>query len=395
MTVRTIDLGAAGKDAFEIEDTLGDLGTGLGGNAVRESLTLSLDVLSRNLDAAMRVLADVIIRPDFPAAEIDREKNRQVDSLLQQMNDPSAVAARVRSILAFGRSHPYGKPASGTAESIESIDRSDIVRFHREFVIPRESALIFAGDIDLAEAQALAEKHFGAWVNEGLGAPPIPAVAPMRGGELFLVDKPGTPQTVVAQLLAGPLRSIDDYAAFRLLDAIWGGGGFGTRLNLNLREDKGYSYGVFSNVAMFREAGLWWAQASVQTDKTAESLLEFIKELRALAGERPVSQQELQSARETRTRGFSQSFESLSRVASQLADLWVLGLPATELQREYDDTTSVSLEHALAAARKYVDPSRATLLLVGDASIIEEQLEKIGFNPIKIDSEAQSLVASS
>lgn len=395
MMVRTIDLGAAGKDALQIEDTFGDLGTDLNGNALRESITLSIDVLSRNLDRAMTLLAEVVMRPDFPSSEIEREKKRQLDSLMQQMNDPSAVAARVRSMIAFGRNHPYGKPASGTFESIEGITREDIVRFHQDFVSPETSALIFAGDIDLAQAQELAEKHFGAWTGGGALPAQIPPVPRPEGGRVFLVDRPGTPQTIVAQLLPGPKRSIEDHAAFRLLDAIWGGGGFGTRLNLNLREEKGYTYGVFSNVGMFREAGLWWAQASVQTDRTSESLLELIKELRNLAGERPVSIDELQSARETRTRGFSQGFESLSRVASQLAELWVLGLPATELQREFDMTMKVDLDQVLLAARRYVDPTHATLLLVGDASIIETPLRKIGFEPIRVDSEARQLVSSS
>lgn len=391
MTIRTIDLGAAGRSALEIEDRLGDLGTGLSGNAMRESMTLSLDVLSRNLAPALEILADVVIRPDFPQSEVDREKNRQIDTLMQQMNDPSAVAARVRSIVGFGRNHPYGKPSVGTFESIPRMTSSDLQMFHARSFTPERAALVFAGDIDLDEAVQLARRNFGAWTSRGSDPTAIPAVSHPRGGRMYLVDRPGTPQTVVAQILPGPRRSIPDHSAFRLLDAVWGGGGFGTRLNLNLREDKGYTYGVFSNAAMFRDGGLWWAQAAVQTDKTAESILELMKELRALAGERSVTEEELQSARETRVRGFSQGFESLGRIASQVAELFILELPMSELQSEFDRTSATSLPQVLDAARKYVDPSAADLLLVGDAGLIAEPLRKIGFDPILVDENGAEL----
>ena len=194
-------------------------------------------------------------------------------------------------------------------------------------------------------------------------------------GRIYLVDRPDAAQTVVAQYLPAPMRTTPDYDVLTLVDAVWGGGGFGTRLNLNLREDKGYSYGVFSNFNPMRTNGNWSAGGGVQTDKTAESMVEFDKELKDLAGVKPITADELAVAKARRVRGYAQQFESLGRITGQIANLWVLGLPLTELQREYDATEKLTLDQVLAAAKKYVQPAKASLLLVGDRSKIEARSE--------------------
>jgi zinc protease len=218
-------------------------------------------------------------------------------------------------MLLFGRNHPYGRPAQGLPSTVQRIQREDLVDFHRRYWSPATSALIFTGDISLAEAVALTEQNFGTWTATQ-NTPPIaiPPPEPPATGGLFVVDRQDAPQTVVVQLLPGPVRTAPDYYALRLVDAIWGGGGFRTRLNLNLREDKGYAYGVFSNLVTLSKAGAWWASGSVQTDKTAESVAEFERELAGLAGKRPLTEEELAEARDARIRGYSQQFESIGRI---------------------------------------------------------------------------------
>ena len=188
---------------------------------------------------------------------------------------------------------------------------------------------------------------------------------------------------------------VADYDALPLADAVWGGGGFGTRLNLNLREDKGYSYGVFSNLALMRHAGLWSAGGGVQTDKTKESVVEFDREMKALAGAKPISEEEFATARERRLRGYAQQFESLGRLSQQVGDNWILGLPPTELQREYDATNSASLAQALAAAKKYAKPDAATLLLVGDRAKIEPGIRELQLGEIVVlDAEGKPVAGA-
>ena len=298
-------------------------------------------------------------------------------------------------MLAFGANHPYGRPVQGLPSSIEQITRADLAKFHDAYWKPGSSTLIFVGDVTLAEATDLARKNFAAW---GGGAAPevaIPPAQPAAAGKLYLVDRQDAAQTVISPFLPGPPRKTEDYYALHLADAVWGGGGFGTRLNLNLREDKGYSYGVFSNLSHFHRAGLWYAAGGVQTNKTKESLVEFDKELKAIGGGKPISEAEFEDAKIKRIRGYAQQFESLGRIAQQIADLWSLSLSMDELQREVDETRKVTLEGARTAAAKYAKPTAAAILLVGDRAKIEAGIRETNLGEIVLlDAEGKPVGAA-
>jgi zinc protease len=384
LAVTTIDLGTKTRKALDIEDAFGDLGTSLAGVAGREATQLSFEVLKRNLAPAMSIFSDVVRNPVYPAAEIEREKKRHLDTLSQQAKNANAVASRVRAILAFGPDHPYGRPVQGLPSSVEKISREDLAQFHDTWWKPGNSALVFVGDVKLDEAVALTRREFGSWSGAATPSIPIPPPSPAAPGKLYLVDRQDAAQTVISQFLPAPARQTPDYYSLRLADSVWGGGGFGTRLNLNLREDKGYSYGVFSNLALYREGGLWNAGGGVQTNKTKESLVEFDKELKALAGTKPISEAEFEDAKVKRVRGYAQQFESLGRIAQQVADLWAFGLPMQELQRESEETQKVTLEAARAAAQKYAVPERSTVLLVGDRSKIEAGIRETKLGEVVI-----------
>jgi len=266
--------------------------------------------------------------------------------------------------------------------SVEPITRADLQKFHDEWWKPGSSALIFVGDVTLAEATDLARKNFAAWGGGGAPAVTIPPAQPAPAGKLYLVDRQDAAQTVIFQYLPAPPRQSADYYSLHLADSVWGGGGFGTRLNLNLREDKGYSYGVFSNIAHLRSGGLWFAGGGVQTNKTKESLVEFEKELKAIAGGKPITQVEFEDAKVKRIRGYAQQFESHGRIAQQIAELWAFELPMQELQREVDETQKVTLEAARAAAAKYAKPELVGTLLVGDRAKIEAGIRETNLGEI-------------
>ncbi len=220
--------------------------------------------------------------PAFPEAEVTRERKTQLDRLGQEANNPNALSARIGNMLLFGREHPYGRSQTGLPGTVATITRDDIENFHKTYWKPGGSALIFAGDITLSEATELARQNFGSWSG---GAPPvinIPAPQPVGEGKVFVVDKQDAAQTIVAQLFAAPTRQAEDYYAFNLADAVYGGG-FKTRLNLNLREDKGYSYGVYSFPSFYAKSGAWIASGGVQTNKTKESIVEFNNELKNIS----------------------------------------------------------------------------------------------------------------
>ncbi|HJU54437.1 MAG TPA: pitrilysin family protein, partial [Pyrinomonadaceae bacterium] len=333
LVVETMKRGTKTRNALQVEDALGDLGTGIFGGAGGESSTISFEVLKRNLSPAMTIFADVIRNPSFPADEVDREKKKRLDALAQEAEDPNAIAQRVGKMLAFGPDHPYGRPESGFPSTVQQLSREDFARFHETTWKPGSSALIFAGDITVDEATALARQSFGDWPAGTAPMVSIPPPTPVGPGKVYLVDRQDAAQTVVMQILPGAARKTEDYYAIQLADAVWGGG-FGTRLNLNLREDKGYSYGVFSFPVFYSEYGAWQSSGGVQTNKTSESVTEFVKELKFLAGEKPITEKELLNAKANRIRGYAQQFESVGRIADQIGNLWAYGLPMSELQRE-------------------------------------------------------------
>jgi zinc protease len=261
--------------------------------------------------------------------------------------------------------------------TVGTITRDDLIKFHQAQWKPGSSALVFVGDVTLTEATAIAKQYFGSWSGGAAPAFTVPPPQPVGPGKVYLVDRQSAAQTVIAHILPAPPRASPEYAAVTLADAVYAGGGFGTRLNLNLREDKGYSYGVFSNASLLRQAGAIIASGGVQTDKTTESAAEFMTELKNLAGAKPITDPELTAARLTKIRGYSQQFESLNRVAVQVVGLWALGLPMIELQREPESLLGASLAAVNAAAAKYAAPAGATLLLVGDRSKIEAGLRQL------------------
>lgn len=395
LTIETIKRGTKTRKALEIEDALGDLGTSIEGFAGRERSSLSFEVLKRNLTPALAIFADVVRNPVFPEAEVDREKKQRLDALAQDANNPNGIARRVGQVLAFGADHPYGRPLRGLPATVQRINREDFARFHDTYWKPGGSALIFAGDISLAEATELARQNFGSWSG---GAPPevaIPAPRPVGPGKVYLVDRQDASQTVVMQILPAPKRKTEDYYALRLADAVWGGG-FGTRLNLNLREDKGYSYGVFSFPSFYSKYGMWQSSGGVQTNKTKESVVEFVKELKFFAGDKPISDQELANAKANRVRGYAQQFESLGRIADQVAQLWADDLPMSEMQRETNEIEKATLASVNAAAQKYAVPGGVTLLLVGDLSKIEAGVRELNLGEIVIlDVEGKPAVKNS
>lgn len=392
MTLRLMRRGTSTRNAIQIDETLGNLGTALNGNPAKESSSFGVEVLKRNLGPAVGVLADVVMNPSFPTDEFDREKKAALDNLTQAASNPNAVANRVAAMIAFGADTPYGSPLGGLPGTVQAITRDDLAAFHKAYWKAGSSALVFVGDITLAEATALAKQNFGAWAAGSAAPVNIGAANPMPKGKVYLIDRPGSAQTIVAQILTAPERKSGDYYALGLANTVYGGG-FGTRLNLNLREDKGYSYGVFAFPQHFTKGGTWIASGGVQTDKTKESAVEFVKELKYIAGEKPISEKEFSAARLTKIRGYAQQFEAYGRITGQITDLWLFGMPMTAMQAETDEIGKLQIAAVNAAAAKYAAPAGTSILLVGDLSKIEAGIRELNLGEIVIlDVEGKPVV---
>jgi len=376
LMMMTIDKGTQSRSALEIADELGNTGVDIQGMVYRESSAISFESLTRNVDSAMDIFSDIALNPLFPEEEIDREVKRNLDFIAQRKADPQSLAARLAPMLMYGPEHVYGRPLHGDEAAMEHISRLEIMQPHDEFWGPAQSALIMTGDIKLDTAVKLASDHFGAWQSNEIQARSVGDPRPAGPNKIYVVDRPGSPQTVVYQAIPGPRRTTPDYYPLRLADIILGGG-FESRLNHNLREDKGITYGISSGLSLHSSAGIWSVQSAVQGDKTGLALKELIDELNGIAGDRPITEEELSDARTNLVRGYAQQFETIRRLGGQTAGLWSMGLPMGELRRAMAEIEQATLEEVNAAARKYARPDLATYLLIGDRSQLEPQLEGI------------------
>ncbi len=381
LTAESVTRGTKSRKALEIDDALADLGTSAQASSAREYSTVNLEVLEKNLPAALGIVSDIVRNPTFPADEVDREKKQTLDSLSQAENNPRMIAARLSTMLAFGREHPYGHPVRGFPAAVSKLTAADLATFHQKYWKPGSSALVLVGDVSLQQALGLAKGQFGSWSGGSAAAPLVPEPHPLGPGKVYLVNRPDAAQTYVEEILPAPRRDAPDYYAFSLANVVWGGSA-GARLGMNLREEKGYSYGVFSFPDFFSKYGVWVAGGGVQTDKTKESVVEFQKELKFIAGEKPITESELTGAKSNRVRGYAQQFESMNRVSQQIVELWALGLPFSELQREPDELAKATLASVNAAAEKYATPAQSTLLLVGDLSKIEAGVRSLDVGEI-------------
>jgi predicted Zn-dependent peptidase len=281
MTASLLDEGTASRPAVAFANAVEDLGATLSAAASEEQTTVALQTLTRHLDEALGLMGEMVVQPTFSAEELERERKSRLQSLKQQRDQPGAVATRVFNQVVYGESHPYGRPAAGTAESVEEITRDQIVDFHRRYYRPNNAVLIVVGDVSDAELVPRLERAFAGWTQSPISddAAAIPARPPDRPIAVTLIDKPGAAQSEIRVGHAGAARTTSpDYYALQVLNALLGGQ-FNSRINLNLREAKGYTYGARSSLGFRRGDGPFVASAGVFTAKTDSSLIEFPREL--------------------------------------------------------------------------------------------------------------------
>jgi zinc protease len=379
-TATMLQQGAGKRAALDIADEAAFLGAQLGTAASYDVATLTLHVPKRRLEAALDLLADVALRPTFADSEIARQRDLRGAQIVQLADNPVAMAGIAFPAIVYGQGHPYGHPLNGTAASTAALSRERVAAFYGTFYRPNATRILVVGDITAAEAQRLLAARFGAW-ERGPVAPPPDAPAPARAARtVYLIDKPGAAQSVIRIGHVGIARSNPDYFALQVLNTILGDA-FTSRLNQNLRETHGYTYGAFSQFAAWRLAGPFAASASVVTAKTDSSLIEFLKELRRIRDE-PVSDAELAKAKAYITLGLPGDFETTGGAAARLRELLVYGLPP-----DYFDTYGARINATTVAdvqrvARAYLDPDHFDIVVVGDRSQIEAGIKALNEGPV-------------
>ena len=382
-TANMLDEGAGRRSALEIADEAAFLGANLSTGASNEWASVSLHVPKRQLNAALDLMADVVLRPTFPDSEIARQREQRRTGILQLRDQPTAQAPLAFNAIVYGAAHPYGWPIAGTEASTDALSRAKVQAFYDQYYRPNNAKMIIVGDVSLAEARQLATARFGAWRRGRVPALAAgPAVPPPAARTFYLIDKPGAAQSVIRIGHVGVPRNSPDYYALRVMNTILGGS-FTSRLNQNLRETHGYTYGASSGFAMRRLAGPFTASASVVTAKTDSSLIEFLRELRRIRDE-PVPAEEVNKAKGYITLSMPSDFETTRGTAGQFLDLLANDLPLTTYASYMARINAVTPADVQRVARRYIDPDHFAIVVVGDRAQIEPAIRALNEGPISL-----------
>jgi zinc protease len=373
-TAQLLQEGTATRSAPRIADEIAQLGAFLGSASSADASTVSLLSLRSTFGEALDVLADVVQHPAFPTAEVERQRAARLGELTRQRDEPARVAAVAAAGALYGPRHPYGYGQLGTEPAIRATTRDDLAGFWRRHYVPSNAALIVAGSITRDELRVLAEARFGAWPR---AVAPVPELGQPAGSKarLVIVDKPGAPQTALRVTTLATNRKTPDYPAMQVMNAALGGL-FSSRINLNLREEKGYSYGVFSSFRYSRTPGPFTIAGSVRTDVTGASVSEIFKEVHGVR-DQALPPAELAGARDSQVYSLPGQFETNSGVGASLAETYMFDLPADYWRGLPDQFRRVTAAQVQAAADKYLQPEGLKVIAVGDRAKILPQLEAL------------------
>jgi len=375
ITADLLDEGAGTRDAIALAEDIGILGGSLGTGADWDASYISLDVLSRNGEQATPIFGDVTARATLPADGLERARAERLNEILQQRNEPAAIAGKRFANLLYG-SGAYGNSVVGNAESVSRITLDDVRRFYKQHYVPNNSAIVVSGDVDASAALALVERALGEW-QRGT-EPPRPTVTsrPIDGSRIYVVDRPQAVQSEIRVGHIGVARSSEDYFALSVMNAIFGGV-FNSRINLNLRERHGYTYGARSQFAFRRQAGPFVIAAPVRNEVTRESVSEMLSELRRIrTGD--IEDLELDDVKSYLMGVFPATVQTASDIASRLVDMELYGLPEDYFDRYRENIAAVTKDDIERVARKYLDPDRVLIVIVGNAQQIREPLGTLG-----------------
>ena len=380
-TVSLLDQGTMTRSAVQIANETAQLGATVNANSSMDASTVSARSLKKNFPATLDLAADIAMHPSFPAAEIERQRASRLGQLVQQRENANVLAGRIVNAALYGERHPYGYTELGTEASVRGLTRDAMLAFWKQNFVPNNAALVVAGDITMAELRPLAEKVFGPW-QRGTPAQPSLATPAATEARVLIVDRPGAPQTQLRVAAIGAPRSVPEFQAIQVMNTALGGL-FSSRINMNLREQHGYTYGAGSGFDYRRGAGPFQIATGVRTDVTAPAVAEIIKEIRGMAAA-PMNADELSRAKDARTQSLPGGFQTSQATAASFSQLYVYNLGFDYYTHLAASVNAVTADQALAAAKKYLVPDRMVVVAVGDRTKIEPELRKLNLGAIEI-----------
>jgi zinc protease len=385
LAARALTEGTERYDAVQLTEAAERLGASLHAEAGWDATSIGVDVPSTRLPAALELLAEVLLRPTFPANEVERLRDERLNDLLQAHADPRRRADETFIGTIYASDSPYHRPSAGTRETVEGLDREAARRAYGRVLDPGRATLVVAGDLASLDVVSAVNGLFGAWTRHELAAAPQPVMdkAVGSGRIVRVVHRPGSVQTEIRIGHPGLPRRIPDYHAVSVMGAILGGL-FNSRLNMQLREAKGYTYGAGAGFDMRRGAGPFTARAAVNTEVTVPAVIDTIAELERMRDTR-VEAAELAAARDFLIGVFPLRFETPGAVVGAVAGLAIHGLPLEELTAYRERIVAVDIDAVAAAAREHLHVDRAAIVLVGDVDAFGSELERAGLGRLVID----------
>ncbi|HET8623382.1 MAG TPA: pitrilysin family protein [Gemmatimonadales bacterium] len=396
LTLAMLDEGTKTRSSLEISDELLRLGANYSIFSRLDYSSVSLEALKENLDPSLALFADIVLNPAFPRKDLDRLKRQVLAGIQQEKVDPVGAALRVLPALLYGQEHAYAQPWSGvgTEASVGRLERKDVVAFHQAWFKPNHATMIVVGATTLAEISPKLERYFGAWRPGDIPAKSVGRVAPPAASTVYLVDRPGSEQSVLVAASIAPAKNNPAEPAIETMNAVLGSD-FSSRINLNLREAKHWSYGAYSVLRDARGQRPFVAFAPVQTDKTKEAAVELQRELQGILGARPVQADELANAKSRLTATLPGGWETMEAVSIDVRRLVVFGLDDRYFDTYPERVRGVTAAAVTAAAREMVKPEKLVWVVVGDRAKIEPGLREIKLGEIRlIDADGNPLGAS-
>jgi len=381
-TAQMLSEGTTTKTADQLSEAQQMLGTQIFSGVGEEDGTIGFTSLTSSFEPALALAADMLLHSTFPEEALERIRGRTLVGLQQARDRPNSIAANVFAKVLYGDAHPYGRVM--TEASVHAIMRDDIVAFHDAYYQPGRAVITVTGDVEPAAVKAALEQAFAAWPAGGARPawqyPPVPAPKPTT---IYLVDKPHSAQSVFAIGLPGPARDTPDYYALDVMNTLLGGL-FQSRLNHNIREVKGYSYGVRSRFAFGHGPGAFQAGGGIVTGKTDSALIEFMKEFRGVEGAVPFTDDEMQQGKQALIQSLPRRFASVNGISAAIADIYTGGLPQSYYQDFPAKINAVTREDMVRVAKQYIDLGHLNIVIVGDRAVVEGPLTATGIAPIKL-----------
>jgi len=374
-----LDEATSTRTSEQLVDSLANLGATLKTGGGGETSHVSLSALKPTLQKALGIYADVVLNPAFAQADIDRLKGQARAGIASSKQDPASMAGRISSTLLFGADHPYGRLMREA--DADALTREDVAAFHARWFRPNNATLVITGDTSLAEIRPLVEAAFADWKPGAVPETTIPAATGPGAPVVYLIDKPGTPQTVIRAALVAPPRKEGDAIAREAFNTVFGGS-FTSRLNMKLREEKGWAYGARSSIGGGRGPQVFSAGASVQADKTAESMAEIARLVSEITGSRQAEADELAVARDDMSLGLTGAWATSAGVASYLMDQQVFGLPEDYYATYADNVAGVTLDAVHREAVSLLGNRPLTWIVVGDRSKVESGIRALDLGEV-------------